>query len=96
MFGTGFFCKIPYKNAKIPVLITSDRLLDDVFFEPNKELIIYRNFKEYNIKIDKNNKIYSSYCLDYNIMIIKLNEENKVNFFLSSLYFSIKFVLYLK
>ena len=35
-------------------------MINDEFFEKNKELKIYRNFKEYNIKIDKNNKIYSS------------------------------------
>ena len=57
-FGTGFFCKIPYKNSKIPVLITCYQIVDNEFFEKNKELKIYRNFKEYNIKIDKNNKIY--------------------------------------
>ena len=75
--GTGFFCKIPYKNAKIPVLITSYQMINDEFLEKNKELKIYRNFKEYNIKIDKKNKIYSSPSdfEHYDIMIIKLNEE---------------------
>ena len=84
MFGTGFFCKIPYKNEKIPVLITCYYIVDDEFFEKNKELKIYRNFKEYNIKIDKNNKIYSSPddSKHYDIMIIKLNEEDNINEYL--------------
>ena len=53
-------------------------------FEKNKELKIYRNFKEYNIKINKNNKIYSSPDdrEHYDIMIIKLNEEDNINEYL--------------
>ena len=83
-FINGFFCKIPYKNEKIPVLITCYHTVDDKFFEKNKELKIYRNFKEYNIKIDKNNKIYSSPddSERYDIMIIKLNEEDNINEYL--------------
>ena len=80
--GTGFFCKIPYKNEKIPVLITCYYIVDDEFFEKNKELKIYINFKKYNIKIDKTNKIYSSDIEHYNIMIIKLNEEDNINEYL--------------
>ena len=59
-------------------------MIDDKFFEKNKELKIYRNFKEYNIKIDKNNKIYSSPSdyKHYDIMIIKLNEEDNINEYL--------------
>ena len=57
-------------------------MIDDKFFEKNKELKIYRNFKEYNIKIDKNNKIYSSGISKYDIMIIKLNEEDNINEYL--------------
>ena len=52
------------------------------FLKKNKELKIYRNFKEYNIKIDKNNKIYSSDIEHYYIMIIKLNEEDNINEYL--------------
>ena len=35
--GTGFFTKINYKNELIPALITNFQVIDDEFFEKNKQ-----------------------------------------------------------
>ena len=35
-FGTGFFCKILYRNELIPVLITAINIIDDNFIEKNE------------------------------------------------------------
>ena len=37
----GFFTKINYKNELIPALITNFHLIDDEFFEKNKQLKIF-------------------------------------------------------
>ena len=77
--GTGFFCKIPYKNKKIPVLITNYHLISDEFIENNKKIKININDDEYyEINLNENSKIYSSIKEEYDIMIIKLEEEKDI------------------
>ena len=77
--GTGFFTKIDYKNETIPVLMTNYHVIDDKFIEKYKQIKIYVNNNEKNIKIKKNSKIYSSPKNKYDIIIIKLNEEDELN-----------------
>ena len=72
--GTGFFCKIKYKNDLIPVLITNYHVIDDNYLKNKKELKIYINDKSKMININENSIIYSSYKDKYDIIIIKLNE----------------------
>ena len=73
--GTGFFCKIPYKNQIIPILMTTYYIIDDNFIESEKQIIISINKKEKIIKINNKSKIYSS--IEYNLMLIQLSEEEK-------------------
>ncbi len=80
--GTGFFTKINYKNELIPALITNFHVIDDEFFEKNKQLTFYIEGIRKSINIDKNRKIYSSKKDKYDIMIIKLKKEDEVNNFL--------------
>ena len=76
--GSGFFCKISYPNTeeKIPVLMTNYHIIDDNFIENKKilKLSIDGNLKVLNI--NKNSKIYSSPRNKYDIMIIKIKEED--------------------
>ena len=48
--GTGFFCKIKYKENIIPVLITNTQILENEFIKLNKKVKISTN-DEKNIKI---------------------------------------------
>ena len=80
--GTGFFTKIFYNNKLTPVLITNFHVVDDEFIENNKQLKFYMNDKRKIISIDKKRKIYSSKKGEYDIMIIKLNEEDDINNYL--------------
>jgi len=80
--GTGFFCKIPYKNEIIPVLITNYHVIDDDFLKGKKNLKVYINGIFHLIKIDKNSKIYSSEDYNYDIIIIKIREVDEINYFL--------------
>ena len=80
VMGTGFFCKIPYKDKCIPVLITSYALINDDYLNhyKNIEISFDDGNKRDEIKINKNSKIYSSDTNEFNIMIIKLEEEKNI------------------
>ena len=80
--GTGFFCKIDYEYELIPVLITNFHVIDDDYMKNNSEIIIYINGDLKKINIDEKSKIYSSVKEEYDIMIIKLNEEDEIRDFL--------------
>ena len=79
--GTGFFCKLDIDNEKIPVLITNFHIIDDKFFVSGSKI----KFQKVNDKIpriinlNKNKKIYSSSNEKYDIMIIKLEQEDEIN-----------------
>ena len=82
--GTGFFCRIPYEGKSIPVLMTNYHLINDDFLKNNKKIkISINNGNNYdNITINQNSKIYSSKTNEYDIMIIKLEEEKDIYHYL--------------
>ena len=82
--GTGFFCKIPYENNMILVLITNYHIINDDFLERNDNIkvLINNDKKEIIIKLDKNKKIYSSGKNEYDIIMIKINNEDNVDNYL--------------
>ena len=81
--GTGFFCKIPYEGKSIPVLMTNYHIIDDDFLKNNKEFkISINNGKNDFININEKTKIYSSIRDEYDIMIIKLQEEKNIYHYL--------------
>ena len=79
--GTGFFCKIKYKDDLIPVLITNYHVIDDNYLKNKDMLKIYINNNSTIININKNSIIYSSIIKQYDIIIIKLN-KNEIKDFL--------------
>ena len=76
--GTGFFCDISSKKMK--ALITNNHLLDEDFFQRNKEIIYYtkENVKRV-INLELNRFIYTEKDLDFTIIEI-LKEDNIINF----------------
>ena len=78
--GTGFFCKIKFNNKLIPVLMTNYHVINDDFLEKNKFIKIYIKDDYHLININKDSKIYSSIKDKYDLMIIKLNEDNIYNY----------------
>ena len=69
----GFFCKIPYHNKILPVLISCYHILEEPKLIKNEEIIIdYCNWKK-KIKINDNRLIYANKNLD--ITIIEINPE---------------------
>ena len=78
--GTGFFCKIKYKNNLIPALITNYHVVDDNYLKDTNILKIYINDKSKIINLNEKNIIYSSIKEKYDIIIIKLNENDINNY----------------
>ena len=76
--GTGFFSKIKYNNELISVMITNYHIIDDNYIKNNKQIKISINENLQLINI--NEKIYSSITEEYDIMIIKIKEEEIKNY----------------
>ena len=79
---TGLFCKILHKNENIPVLITNYHIINDEFLKNNKCIKISINNGQIINEINRVEikKIYSSPDEEYDIMILKINTDNKYNF----------------
>ena len=78
--GTGFFCKIKYENASIPVLITNYHVIDDKYLESINRLKIYINEESKFLSINKSRIIYSSSNNEYDIIIIRLQDGEIENY----------------
>ena len=83
LIGTGFFCKIPYKNnSKINVLITSYQIINEFYFNQNNQINLLIN--DYNelkvINLDPSRKIYTS--KNYNATLIELKDCDNINNYL--------------
>ena len=77
--GTGFFCFINYENKDIPCLITNCQIIDDEYIKENMKVEISLNDNEINedIILKEEDIIYSSKKDEYDLIIIKLKEEQK-------------------
>ena len=81
--GTGFFCKIPLGvNETLNVLMTNYHVLDEKYYEDNKEinLLVNDEDKAYEINLLIKRKTY--FNKDYDIAIIELKEEDGIKNFL--------------
>ena len=77
--GTGFFCYITNNNQSLPVIITTNHLINEKIIKEKKDIRVkfYDNKDEIKIKIDNNRKIYTSEEYDTTIIEIK-PERDKV------------------
>ena len=81
--GSGFFCKIPFINCFIPVLMTNYHVINDDLITTRNNLKVYINNEFKIININSKSKIYSSTSDRYDIMIIRIKEdEDEINNFL--------------
>ena len=79
--GTGFFCKIKYKNKLIPVLITNYHVINDNYLKNKNTLKCYINGESKILNINKDSIIYSSITNQFDIIIIKLKND-EINHYL--------------
>ena len=79
--GTGFFCKVPFpdQNNILKVLITANHVLyDKTLYNEEESISILINEEKQERLLSLSNRIkYSSW--DYNISIIEIKEEDKIN-----------------
>ena len=80
--GTGFFCKIPFNNNILPVLITNNHILKENDIEDNNILEISINNEIKEIKIDNSRKKYtnSDKNIDITIIEIRPNKDGIYNY----------------
>ena len=78
--GSGFFCKIKFEGKLTPVLITNYHVVNDDFMNQNTKLTFYIKNDLHSINIDKDSKIYSSIRDKYDMMIIRLKEDEVNNY----------------
>ena len=82
--GTGFFCKIPFFNKSLPVLITNNHILSKKDIENNKVIKMTINNEVKKIKIDSSRKKYTNHERNIDITIIEINpNKDKIyNYFI--------------
>ena len=80
--GTGFFCKIPFNNNLLPVLITNNHVLNKDDIDNNKIIKLMINNKVKKIEIDNSRKRYtnSDKNIDITIIEIKPNKDGINNY----------------
>ena len=78
--GTGFFSKIKYKDKYIKVLITNYHIINDEYLKDKNKLKVYVNEEYKIISINENSIIYLSDNKKYDIIIIRINEDEINNY----------------
>ena len=81
--ATGFFCKIPFNNDFLPVLITNNHILDDKDLDNNNIIELSINGKtKIKITIDDSRKKYTNSEKNIDITIIEIKPEDGIINFL--------------
>ena len=68
--GNGFFVKIPYKSNLLPVLITTNHVINQYDIMTNKNISLYLNNDKIIkiLKLDNNRIMYTNEKLDITII----------------------------
>ena len=77
--GTGFFCKIPYNDDLLPVLMTNNHIINESILETEQKISISMNNKFKKIEIADRIKYTNK---DFDITIIEIKEKDQINNFL--------------
>ena len=82
VYGTGFFCKIPFKNETIKVFMTNYHVLNKEVLKNIKKLNLLLNDEKEVIIIDLriNRKFF--FNKEYDITLMELKEEDKIKDYL--------------
>ena len=82
--GTGFFCLIPFPNYYniLPAFFTNNNVLGKKDIIPGKkiELSLQNNKITYQLKIDKDRKVFTDSELDVTIIEIKNSNNFNISF----------------
>ena len=80
--GTGFFCHIPFRNEKLPILLTNYHTINDKYLKENKRIeLSLNNDKQIKIiNIDDKRIIYKNKENDF--FAIQIKNKDNINDFL--------------
>ena len=77
--GTGFFCKISFEGYNINVLMTNHHILDQKYYDENKELRLLLNDEKDAKIIDLTKKRKTYFNEEYDIALIELKSNDNIN-----------------
>ena len=81
-YGTGFFCKIPYENETMNVLMTNYHVLDENYYNENNIFNLFIN-DDKDVKIlNLKNERKAYFNEEYDLAMIELKEEDDINNYL--------------
>ena len=81
-YGTGFFCKIPYENEIMNVLMTNYHVLDENYYNENNIFNLFIN-DDKDVKIlNLKNERKAYFNEEYDLAMIELKEEDDINNYL--------------
>ena len=80
--GTGFFCKIPYLNKLLPVLVTNNHILDENSISKDKKIEMTLNDDKKPLVINIDNSRIKLTNKELDITFIEIKKEDKINYFL--------------
>ena len=78
--GTGFFCKIPFGNNLLPVLITNNHIIDEIILKEKKISLAINNEQEYKEILLEGRIQYTN--KNYDITIIEMKKEDNISDYL--------------
>jgi len=81
-FGTGFFCKIPFRKKTIKVLMTNYHILNEKDLKDNKNLYLSLNDEKETLKIDLGLDRETYFNKEYNVTLIELRDEDNIKNYL--------------
>ena len=76
--GTGFFCKIPYENNTMNVLMTNYHVLDEEYYNKNDELNLFINDEEEVKRINLKTERKKYFNKEYDLALIELKEDDRI------------------
>ena len=77
--GTGFFCKIPYENKEMNVLMTNYHILDEKYYNQNDSLNLFINDEEEVKIINLKTKRITYFNKLYDLTLIELKESDGIS-----------------
>ena len=81
-FGTGFFCKIPFRKKTIKVLMTNNNFLNEKEFKDIKNLNLSLNDEKESLTIDLVHDRETYFNKEYDVTLIELRDEDNIKDYL--------------
>ena len=78
----GIFCKIPFQNKSLKVLITNNHILNLSFFNENNEIKLEINKQQIILSMEVERKIWTNNYMNYTVIELLEKDKIKNSFFI--------------